>query len=332
MRRLTKSPAAILRRARAVIDAECAAVRGLRARLGADFVEAVGLMLACRGKVVVTGVGKSGIIGRKISATLASTGTPSIFLHPGDAIHGDLGMVSPADIVLAISNSGETDEILRIVPSVKKIGATLVSATCSPGSRLAMESAVCVCTGEIAEADAFGLVPSSSAVCALVLGDAFALTLLQLKGFGKRDFAVYHPGGNLGRRLMSRVRDVMQTGRMVPKVREGAPLLDAVREINEKNVGFTLVVDAGGRLTGIITDGDLRRMIAAGASPESRTAGEFMTRNPRTVEPDRLAAQALAQMEALEITCLAIVDSRGRPRGYVHLHDLLGKKELSIEY
>ncbi|HOL66809.1 MAG TPA: KpsF/GutQ family sugar-phosphate isomerase [bacterium] len=323
----------ILELGRRVIDAEVLALKRVRQRLGKEFVRAVRLIQRCQGKIVVTGIGKSGIIARKIAGTMASTGTTAVFLHPGEAVHGDLGLVSKQDVVLAISNSGESDELLRILPCLKKIGASIVSLTSSPESALGRSSDLVISTGEIQEADILGLVPSSSTTCALVVGDALALTLLALSGFGRRDYAFYHPGGNLGRRLMLKVKDVMQTGSRIPLVKEEASFMEAVRAINRKNLGFTLVVNTAGQLTGIITDGDVRRLLLAHHDRlKFLKACQVMTKNPKTIEPDKLAAQALSLMEKLEITCLVITDGKKRPTGIVHLHDLLGKKEFRFDF
>jgi arabinose-5-phosphate isomerase len=322
----------ILGHARKIVEIECRNLQKVKNHLDAGFVRAVELILACPGKVVVTGIGKSGIVGRKIAGTLASTGTPAIFLHPGEAVHGDLGMVSRGDVVLAISNSGETDEILKIVPFLKRIGAKLVALTASGISALGCQAHAVVSTGTIVEADNFGLVPTSSATCALVLGDALALVLLSLKGFNREDYAVYHPGGSLGRRLLLKVKDVMQTGKSIPRVRVDASFLEAIREINRKNLGFTLVVDRRGKLKGIITDGDLRRLMVRQRDLSGVRISDCLTRNPKTIDGEKLAAQALSLMEALEITCLVILDAGRRPKGIVHLHDLLGKKEFRFEF
>ncbi|HXK45482.1 MAG TPA: KpsF/GutQ family sugar-phosphate isomerase, partial [bacterium] len=300
--------------------------------LGSEFVKAIRMLASCKGKVIVTGIGKSGIIGRKISATLASTGTPSTFLHPGEAIHGDLGMVCGSDVVVAISNSGETDEILKIVPSLKKIGTPIISITSDARSSLGLQSTIVLNTGTIQEADPFSLIPSSSATTALVLGDAMAITLLSVKGFQRQDYAFYHPGGNLGRRLMLKVKDVMQTGKKIPVVDSERTMEDAIIEINRKNLGFTLVTDRKSRVIGIITDGDLRRLLAKKKNVFSCKVLECMTPNPLGIEEEKLAVQALAIMEEKEITCLVIRDKIGKAKGIVHLHDLLGKRHFSQEF
>jgi arabinose-5-phosphate isomerase len=322
----------ILNIARKIIDIECENIKKMKDVLNDDFVKAIELILEMNGKLIITGMGKSGIIGRKISATISSIGIPSIFLHPGEAVHGDLGMVTNKDIMIAISNSGETEEIIRIIPIIKKIGAKIITITSSKNSTLGLYSDVTIETGEIQEADSFGIIPSSSTTCTLVLGDAIALTLMAIKGIQKEDFAFYHPGGSLGKRLMLKVKDFMQTGENIPKVTHNSTLIEAIKEINDKNLGFTLVVDDNNILKGIITDGDLRRYLLKKPDITKGSIEECMTKNPKTIEEDRLAVQAIAIMEKLEITCLVIVDEYNRPKGIIHLHDLLGKKDFGIEY
>lgn len=318
--------------AKKIIDIECKNIEKVKNNLNKSFVEAIECIYNMKGKVIITGMGKSGIIGRKISATLSSIGIPSIFLHPGEAVHGDLGTVTKQDILFIISNSGETEEIIRIVPIIKKIGAKIITITSSKNSTIGLYSDIIIETGEIEEADSFGIIPSSSTTCALVLGDAIALTIMAIKGVQKEDFAFYHPGGNLGKRLMLKVRDFMQTGDKIPKVNINDSLKNAIKEINDKNLGFTLVVDNDGKLKGIITDGDIRRFLLKQSDIGKGKIEECMTKNPKTIEEDRLAVQAIAIMEKLEITCLIIVDEDNKPKGIVHLHDLLGKKEFGIEY
>jgi arabinose-5-phosphate isomerase len=319
--------------AKRVIDAECRNLRKMRDNLNEEFLKAVDVISKSKGKVIITGMGKSGIICRKIAATLASLGTPSIFLHPGDAVHGDLGMVTDNDIVIVVSNSGETEEILRIIPSIKKIGAKIVSFTSSRESSLGIYSDIVIETGEIEEADVFGVIPSSSTTCALVLGDAIALSIMAVKDIRKQDFAFFHPAGNLGRRLMLKVKDVMHTGKKVPTVRDDTKMTTVVREITRKKLGFTLVLDKKGKLKGIITDGDVRRMLNHTYDITESVARDWMTESPMTVDEESLAVQALGIMEKFEITCLVIMDKKGqKPEGIVHLHDLLGKKEFKIEY
>ncbi|HOL21718.1 MAG TPA: KpsF/GutQ family sugar-phosphate isomerase [bacterium] len=322
----------LLSYARDVIDMECQNLRSMRNRLGKEFIKALDIICHCKGKVILTGMGKSGIICRKIAGTFSSLGVPSVFLHPADAVHGDLGTVSKDDAVIVISNSGETEEILRILPSIKKIGAVIISLTCSKDSSLGRYSDIVIETGEIKEADVFGMIPSSSTTCALVLGDAMALSLMRIRGVKKQDFAFFHPAGNLGKRLMLKVKDVMHTGREIPSVRKDAKISDVVREITEKDLGFTLVIDKNGRVAGIITDGDIRRLLHNKTDISSVTAEEFMTKNPKTIDGEHLAVEALSMMEKMEITCLVIMGKNRKAMGVVHLHDLLGKKEFKIEY
>ena len=295
-------------------------------RLDQSFVLAVELLRDCRGKVVVTGLGKSGLICHKIAATLASTGTPAFFLHSGDAVHGDLGMVMTGDVVLAVSNSGETDEILKLLPHFKQNGIKLIVMTGNLDSALAKAADVLLDVGIKEEACPLGLAPTASTTAALAMGDALAVVLLEEKGFKEEDFAVRHPGGILGRRLILRVEDLMHKAEALPLVSQDIPLKEALFEITSKRLGITGVVNASGDLVGVITDGDLRRGLQThGDGVLYRNAGDVMTANPRTIEKDVLAAQALAQMEdnlPRPITALFVLDQR-KPIGIVHLHDLL---------
>ncbi|MCL5674341.1 MAG: KpsF/GutQ family sugar-phosphate isomerase, partial [Candidatus Omnitrophica bacterium] len=279
----------IIKQAKNIVDIEIKNLEKLKDYLGGNFISAVKMIYNCTGKIVITGMGKSGIVGKKISTTFASTGTPSIFLHPGEAIHGDLGVVCPNDIVIAVSNSGETPEILRILPSLQKIGARIISLTSGKKSSMSLQSSLILNTGPVEEADPFGIIPSSSATVALVLGDALAFTLLTLKGFQKEDYAFYHPGGNLGKRLLLRVKDVMQTGHKIPRVRINDSLVDVVKEINRKNMGFTLVEDEKGKLAGIITDGDLRRLLTKTSDISCKKASECMAVNPKDIAEGKRA-------------------------------------------
>ncbi|MCX8082677.1 MAG: KpsF/GutQ family sugar-phosphate isomerase [bacterium] len=322
----------LLNYAKNVIDTECQNLKNIRNHLGNDFINALDTISHCKGKIILTGMGKSGIICRKIAGTFSSLGIPSVFLHPGDAVHGDLGTVSKNDIVMVVSNSGETEEILRILPSIRKIGAVVISLTCSKNSSLGRYSDIVIETGDIKEADVFGMIPSSSTTCALVLGDAMALSLMRIKGVQKRDFAFFHPAGNLGKRLMLKVKDVMHKGKEIPFVGKDAKISDVVREITEKNLGFTLVSDKNGRVAGIITDGDIRRLLNKKTDISDVKAEEYMTKQPKTIDEECLAVEALSIMEKLEITCLVILNKDRKARGVVHLHDLLGKKEFKIEY
>jgi len=315
-----------------IIEIECQNLERVKENLGDSFAEAVETLKSLEGKVVITGMGKSGIIGRKIVGTFASIGISSIFLHPGDAVHGDLGVVSKNDVVLLISNSGETDELIRIVPSIKKIGAKIISITATTKSTLGQYSDIVIETGEITEADNFGIIPSSSTTTALVIGDALSLTIMNIKNIKKQDFAFFHPAGNLGKRLMLRVKDIMQTGENIPIVDENRTLIDGIKEINRKNLGFTLAINKNNCLTGIITDGDIRRLLAKDIDITKLKIKEVMIKNPKTIDEDILAVKAMEIMEKYEITALPIVDENKKIKGVVHLHDLLGKKDFGIEY
>lgn len=307
--------------ARQVIEIEAGALKALADRLDDRFDAAVRLLESCAGRVIVTGMGKSGIISRKIAATLASTGTPAFFLHPAEAVHGDLGVVQDDDVVVALSHSGETNEILRLIDTIRRVGARLVCLTGAPGSTLARSADVALDCGVRAEACPLNLVPTASTTAALALGDALAMTLLVRKGFRQEDFAHLHPGGGLGKRLMPAGR-LMHAGDDVPVVRVTAPMPAAVREMSDKKLGMTCVVDAAGRLAGVITDGDLRRELAAGRPLSARTAGDVMSAAPHTIAASTLAARALHLMETHRITALVVVGDAGRVEGVVHLHDL----------
>lgn len=307
--------------ARRVIETEAAAIRALADRLDERFDAAVRLLDACAGRVIVTGMGKSGIISRKIAATLASTGTPAFFLHPAEAVHGDLGVVQDDDVVVALSRSGETNEILRLLDTIRRVGARLVCLTGAPESTLARTADVALDCGVRTEACPLNLVPTASTSASLALGDALAMTLLARKGFREEDFAHLHPGGGLGKRLL-RAGRLMHTGDEVPAVRTDTPLPAVLREMTDKKLGMTCVVDAAGRLAGVITDGDLRRQLLAGRPLSARAAGDVMSTSPRTIGTSTLAAQALHLMEAHRITALVVVDGGRRVEGVVHLHDL----------
>lgn len=307
--------------ARRVLEIESAAILALRDRLDESFDRAVELLFACSGRVVVTGMGKSGIIGEKLSATFASTGTPSLFLHPAEAIHGDLGRIVKGDAVLAISHSGETDEILALVPSIKRLGAPLLSLTGNPASNLAQTADVHLDVSIAREACPLGLAPTASTTAALAMGDALAMALVERRGFTVEDFAVLHPGGRLGRKLL-RVEDAMHAGDQVPRVAPGAPMREVLFEMTRKRLGMTTVVDGAGSLQGVISDGDLRRLMERhGNAVFDRSAADCMTREPVTIGSRELATQALNLMEARRITALVVVEA-GRVCGVVHLHDL----------
>jgi arabinose-5-phosphate isomerase len=328
----------ILRLAERVLRLEAEAVLGLVPKLDARFERAIDVMRECRGRVIVTGMGKSGLIGRKIAATLASTGTPAYFLHPAEGTHGDLGMVARGDVVVALSNSGETDEILAILPPLKRLGVPVVLLTGKPESVLAKQCDVVLDVSVSEEACPMNLAPTSSTTAALALGDALAMVLLDLRGLRPEDYAALHPRGSLGWRALFRVSNLMHGGDTVPVVREDASLKDAVEAMTRKRpraaaagdalhaCGVTTVVDAHGRLVGVITDGDLRRLhLSDSPTPDAR-AGEVATRAPKTVRADDLAAKALEVMESWAITSLIIVDDAGRPAGVIHMHDILRAK------
>jgi arabinose-5-phosphate isomerase len=311
-----------LETARKVLEIESRAILELLPRIDAGFERAVDLLLACAGRAVVTGMGKSGLIGQKISATLASTGTPSLFLHPAEAVHGDLGRIVKGDAVLAISHSGDTAEILALVPQVKRLGSPLLAMTGQPGSALAAVADVHLDVSIREEACPLGLAPTASTTAALAMGDALAMALLERRGFTVDDFADLHPGGRLGRKLL-RVQDVMHTGDAIPRVRTDTPMKDVLFEMTRKRLGLTTVVDGDDRLAGMISDGDLRRQMERhGYTLLDRTAGECMTRNPIVIGRGELATAALDAMEARKITSLLIVDARGAVEGVLHLHDL----------
>lgn len=310
---------------RSVLRAESAALRAVLRRMGRGFVEAVELLHACEGDVVVTGVGKSGLIGQKISATLASTGTPSIYLHSAEALHGDVGRVRRSDVVLAISFSGETEEVLRVVPVVRKIGASLLSITGNPGSRLSKWSDVALDLGRIAEACPMGLVPTSSTTATLALGDALAMTVSRRRKFSREDYALFHRGGSLGRQLMT-VGEVMRKGREVPTVTPRTTVLEALRAVSRvggARAGATLVVDARGRLLGIFTDGDLRRRLGEGKAFLDLPIRDVMTRSPITVGDGTLVAEALRILKDRKIDEVPVLDRAGRPVGLLDVQDIL---------
>lgn len=310
--------------ARKVLETESAAIRALISRLDESFDRAVELLASCTGRVVATGMGKSGIICRKIAATLASTGTPALFLHPAEAIHGDLGMLVSGDVVLALSNSGETGELVQLLETIKRLGLPLICMVGNPNSTLARSGDVVLDVGVNQEACPFGLAPTASTTAALALGDALAIALAQKKGFRMEDFARLHPGGKLGKRL-ARVSELMHTGDQIPKVPVDSRMDEVIYEMSRKGLGVTSVVETGDRLVGVISDGDLRRLLQREREQVlSRSAGQCMTRNPQTIAPDELATRALNIMEQRKITSLMVTDASGRIIGIVHLHDLWG--------
>jgi len=313
----------LLRLARAVIETEAEAVAGLASRIDGAFARACRHMLECEGRVVVLGMGKSGHIGGKIAATLASTGTPAFFVHPGEASHGDLGMITAKDAVLAISNSGETEEILTILPLIKRLGVPLIAMTGNPASTLARAATVHIDVSVPQEACPLGLAPTASTTATLAMGDALAIALLEARGFTAEDFARTHPGGRLGRRLLLLIRDLMHTGEAVPKVREGTLLRDALVEMTRKGLGMTAIVDGEERVLGIFTDGDLRRALDREVDVHATPIEAVMTRNCKTVGADLLAAEALQIMEAHKINALLVVEDGERLVGALNMHDLL---------
>jgi arabinose-5-phosphate isomerase len=312
-----------LQRARRVLDVELAALRQLRAKLGPEFGRAVELLLACRGKVVVSGIGKSGLVCRKMAATFASTGTPAFFLHAGEASHGDLGMLVRGDVLIAVSNSGESEEVLRVLPSARRFEIPLIAITGRMDSTLARTADVALDVSVPEEACPLGLAPTASTTVTMALGDALAVALLEERGFSSDDFALLHPAGALGRRLL-RVDDLMHRGDQLPLVPVTASLKDTLVEITGKRLGVTGVLDGAGALAGIVTDGDLRRGLERAADIRTLRATDLMTRNPKTIAGDALAAQAVAFMERHAITSLFVVEpDTKRPLGVIHLHDLL---------
>jgi arabinose-5-phosphate isomerase len=311
-----------------VLAIEAAAVAGLSARLDGRFAQAVELVLACQGRVVVSGMGKSGHIGTKIASTLASTGTPAFFVHPAEASHGDLGMITAQDIMIALSNSGESAELLAIVPLVKRRGARLIAVTGNPKSALAREADVHLDAGVAEEACPLGLAPTASTTAALALGDALAVALLEARGFGAEDFARSHPGGTLGRRLLTHVSDIMRSGEAVPAVVSDASLSQAVLEISRKGMGMTAVLDRDGRVEGIFTDGDLRRTLEKPLDLRSTPVRQVMSAHPHTIRAERLAAEAVKLMEDHRISQILVVDEDRRLIGALNMHDLFRAKVI----
>lgn len=319
---------AALQLGREVLRQEAAALTVIADGLGQDFARAVSLILNCRGRLIVSGVGKSGHIGRKLAATFASTGTPAYFVHAAEAAHGDLGMITSHDVVLGISYSGETNELLTIVPTLKREGAQLIAMTGNPESSLARYADVHLNCHVEREACPLNLAPTSSTTATLALGDALAIACLSAKGFRKEDFARSHPGGALGRRLLIHVQDIMRTGDDIPSVRADVPVLDAVREITLKHIGMTAVVDGYGRLVGIFTEGDLRRLIERVGDIRQVIIADVMTRTPKTIAADELAAAAVKKLDEHHCNQLLVVDRDQRLIGALHMHDLMTAKVL----
>ena len=321
-------PARVLELAHRTFEIEARALLGLKERQGAAFVAAVQAMLDSRGRVVVMGMGKSGHVGRKIAATLASTGTPAMFVHPGEASHGDLGMVTPGDIVLAISNSGESDEIVALLPGFKRLGVTLIAMTGRGDSTLASHADLVLSCAVDQEACPLNLAPTASTTAQMALGDALAVALLDARGFREQDFALSHPGGALGRKLLTHVRDVMRSGDAVPCVAPDAGLVDTMREMTRKGLGATAVGDADGRVVGIFTDGDLRRLIEAGRDLRDLRVREVMHTGPKVVRADALAVEAVALMELHRVNSVLVVDERGVLVGALNSNDLMRAKVI----
>ncbi|HEV3104615.1 MAG TPA: arabinose 5-phosphate isomerase KdsD [Trinickia sp.] len=314
--------------ARDVLDIEADAVRGLRDRIDDSFVAAVDFILGCRGRVVVSGIGKSGHIARKLAATLASTGTPAFFVHPAEASHGDLGMVTADDVFIALSNSGESEELVAILPLVKRLGAKLIAMTGRPESSLARLADVHLYAGVSKEACPHNLAPTASTTAALALGDALAVAVLDARGFGADDFARSHPGGALGRRLLTYVRDVMRTGEQLPKVTADATVRDALFQLTGKRMGMTAIVDGDEHVEGIFTDGDLRRLLERTGDFRDLRIADVMTRAPRTIRADQLAVEAVELMERHRINQMLVVDDAGKLIGALNMHDLFSKKVI----
>lgn len=308
---------------RRALEIERDALSALLPRVDASFARACELMLACNGRIVVTGMGKSGHIGSKIAATLASTGTPSFFVHPGEASHGDLGMITRQDVVLAISYSGETNEIITLLPLFKRMSAPLIAMTGKPRSTLATTADVHLDVSVAMEACPLNLAPTASTTATLAMGDALAVALLEARGFTPEDFAMSHPGGSLGRRLLLKVSDVMHGGERLPRVSPDTRLSDALLEMSRKGFGLTAIVDEQQRVLGVFTDGDLRRVLDQGIDVRQARVDQVMTRGGKTVRADQLAAEAVALMEKYKITALLIEDEAGHLQGVVHMHDLL---------
>ncbi len=331
-----KSMQRALELARSTLQIEADAILALRDRLstkhnasaGASFIEALKLLLNCNGRVVVSGMGKSGHIARKISATLASTGTPALFMHPGEAAHGDLGMITPQDVLIAISNSGETAELVSILPIVKRMGARLISMTGNPNSSLAQLADVHLDVSVAQEACPLNLAPTASTTATLALGDALAVAALDARGFQAEDFARSHPGGALGRRLLTFVRDVMRTGNAIPTVPADISLTRALLEITRKGMAMTAIVDGADRVLGVFTDGDLRRLLEQGRELQGIGIAGVMQTQPRSVKPDQLAVDAVAIMEQFRINQLLVIDATGKLVGALHIHDLTRAKVI----
>jgi len=317
------TPNATINKGKEIIRIEAEAITALESHIDEHFAAAIDLIFHAKGRVVITGMGKSGIIARKIAATMNSTGTPSAFMHPSDAVHGDLGMVTPDDVVICISKSGDTAELRQLLPRFHHLGVKIVAMVGNLNSPLSKQSDIVLDISVKEEACPYDLAPTSSTTAALVMGDALAITLLQKRNFTKEDFAMFHPGGSLGKQLLLKVEAMMITGKDIPLVKENVSLSDAIVEISSKRLGATCVVDNAGVLRGILTDGDLRRLLQRTTQIANLTAAQVMTKNPKTIYQDILAAQALKVMESYKITQLIVVDYDHHPVGILHLHDLV---------
>jgi len=326
--RTTFAAAEAIEAAREVLDIEANAIVALKDHVGTAFTDAVRIVLGCRGRVVVCGIGKSGHVARKIASTLASTGTPAFFVHAAEASHGDLGMITQNDVFISLSNSGESAELLVIVPLIKRRGAKLIAMTGNPESSLGRQADVCLYAGAAKEACPLNLAPTASTTAALALGDAIAVALMKARGFSDRDFARSHPGGKLGMQLLTHVRDAMRSGELLPHVPQTATLSDAVLEMTRGRMGMTAVLDDAGAVIGVFTDGDLRRQLARQIDLHNTSIADVMTRNPRTIEPERLAVEALKIMEQHKVNLLLVVDAGRRLIGAINLHDLFRAKVI----
>ena len=320
----------LIKQAKEVLQIEAQSILGLMEQIGPTFTEAVSIILRAKGRVILTGMGKSGLVARKISATLNSTGTKSFFLHPAEAIHGDLGMATPDDVILAISNSGHTVEINKILPILKQMDVKIISMTGGLDSPMAHQSDLVIDVGVEREACPLGLAPTASTTAALAMGDALAVVLLKSRHFSKKDFRRFHPGGSLGERLSLKIRDVMATYRHIPMVRLGTGIRPAIIEINDKKMGATVVVDRDQKLAGIVSDGDLRRALTHGDDIYRKKVEDIMSTTPKTIDEDATSAEAIALMELNAITHLIIVDAHQKVKGMVHLHDLLGREGFKV--
>jgi len=314
-----------LKQAREVLKIEAECILGLIPKLDQNFSKAVETIFGAKGRVIVSGIGKSGLIGRKIVATFTSTGTPAIFLHPVEGMHGDLGIVTKGDVLIAISNSGETAELNELIARIGPIGLPLITLTGNPKSTLGRSSDIVIDVGVAREACPFGLAPTSSTTAALAMGDALAVALTGKRNFGEKDFLKFHPGGTLGQRLMSQVKEAMITGERIPRVYAGSPALEAVNEIDRRNQGFVLITDRKDHLKGILTDGDVRRCVKRGVRFEAIPVDDIMTTSPRTIDENTTLAKTVETMETLEITTLVVTGKNNRLKGYIHLHDIFGR-------